>query len=316
MTRFGPLLARWGATLLLILAALAVGLWLWQHYEQEPWTRDGRVRADVVRVTPDVAGLVTEVAVTDNQQVEPGDLLFVVDRPRYRLAVAEANTAIASARTALAQARREAARDVALGELVAKETHEQNLARVDTAQAQLQQALTRREGAELDLERTNVRAPVHGTVTNLNLHKGDYVSSGQQALALIDRASLRVEGYFEETKIPRIHIGDPVEVELMGDDHVLEGRVESIAAGISDADRATGEGALPAVDPTFNWVRLAQRIPVRVRLTKVPKGGRLISGRTATVTVLPPEHRPATRTAATGHDPADMVGPRTGAARP
>ncbi|WNO54037.1 efflux RND transporter periplasmic adaptor subunit [Stakelama saccharophila] len=287
MTRFGPLLVRWGATIALILAAVAVGLWLWHHYEREPWTRDGRVRADVVRVTPDVAGLVTEVAVKDNQQVKPGDLLFVVDRPRYQLAVAQAKAAIASARTTLAQARREAARDVALGDLVAKETHEQNLARVATAEAALQQAITQREAAELNLERTNVRAPVRGTVTNLNLHKGDYVASGQQALALIDRASLRVEGYFEETKIPKIHVGDPVHVQLMGDDHVLEGRVESIAAGISDADRATGEGALPSVDPTFSWVRLAQRIPVRVRLTRVPAGVRLISGRTATVTVLP-----------------------------
>ncbi len=287
MSRFGPLLARWGATIVLVLAAIAVGLWLWQHYEGEPWTRDGRVRADVVRVTPDVAGLVTDVAVKDNQEVKPGDLLFVVDRPRYRLAVAQANTAIASARTALAQARREAARDVALGDLVAKETHEQNLARVATAEAALKQAKTQREAADLDLQRTEVRAPVRGTVTNLNLHKGDYVASGQQALALIDRASLRVEGYFEETKIPKIHVGDPVRVELMGDDHVIRGRVESIAAGISDADRATGEGALPAVDPTFSWVRLAQRIPVRVRLTHVPRGVRLITGRTATVTVVP-----------------------------
>ncbi|MAX00391.1 MAG: efflux transporter periplasmic adaptor subunit [Sphingomonas sp.] len=287
MNRLGPMLARWGATLLLIAAAVLIGLWLWQHYEREPWTRDGRVRADVVRITPDVAGLVTEVAVHDNQQVKPGDLLFVVDRPRYELQLAKANAAIASARTTLAQARREAARDVALGDLVAKETHEQNLARVAVAEASLRQAMVQRDAAQLDLKRTSVRASVAGTVTNLNLHKGDYVASGQQALALIDRASLRVEGYFEETKLPEIHVGDPVEVQLMGDDHILHGRVESIAAGISDADRATGEGALPAVNPTFSWVRLAQRIPVRVRLTQVPKGVRLISGRTATVTVLP-----------------------------
>lgn len=286
MNRLGPLLARWGATIVLVIVAIAVGLWLWNHYEREPWTRDGRVRADVVRITPDVAGLVTEVAVHDNQQVKPGDLLFVVDRPRYQLALAQADAAIASARTTLAQAKRESARDVALGDLVAKETHEQNLARVAVAQASLEQALTQRDAAELNLSRTNVRASVRGTVTNLNLHKGDYVASGQQALALIDRASIRVEGYFEETKIPMIHIGDRVKVQLMGDDHILYGRVESIAAGISDSDRATGEGALPAVNPTFSWVRLAQRIPVRVRLTRVPKGVRLISGRTATVTVL------------------------------
>ncbi|QJU57729.1 efflux RND transporter periplasmic adaptor subunit [Sphingomonas sp. AP4-R1] len=283
-----PLLASLGrslVTLVVVLLAVLVALWLWRRYEVDPWTRDGHIRADVVRVTPDVSGLVTQVFVRDNQAVKPGDLLFVVDRPRYKAALDEQLAAIASARATLNQARREAQRDLALGDLVAKETHEQNVARVATASAALEQAESTRDTAELNLSRTAVRATVHGTVTNLDLHPGDYIGAGTQALALVDTDSLRVEGYFEETKLPRIRIGDSVTVHLMGEKQPLHGRVDSIAAGINDSERSDTANLLPNVNPTFNWVRLAQRIPVRVKLDHVPPGVALIVGRTATVTV-------------------------------
>ncbi|WP_420140081.1 efflux RND transporter periplasmic adaptor subunit [Sphingomonas sp.] len=280
-------LGRLAITLLLVAAALLVAVWLWHRYERDPWTRDGHIRADVVRVTPDVSGLVTQVAVRDNQRVKPGDLLFVVDRPRFALALAQADAAIASARATLNQARRESARDLALGDLVAAETHEQNVARAATAAAALAQAQTSRDQAVLNLQRTTVRATVNGTVTNLDLHPGDYVAAGQQALALVDDDSIRVEGYFEETKLPRIRIGDPVRVQLMGDAAPIRGHVDSISAGISDSERTNAGNLLPTVNPTFAWVRLAQRIPVRVKLDQVPAGTRLIAGRTATVTILP-----------------------------
>ena len=287
MRHYIPAIGRWAATLLLVVFALLTLLWLWRHYEVDPWTRDGRVRADVVRVTPDVGGLVTEVAVHDNQPVSPGQLLFVVDRPRYALALAQADAAIASARATLGQSRREAQRDVVLGDLVAKETHEQNVARVATARAALQQAEAQRDAAALNLRRTQVSATVHGIVTNLDLHPGDYVAAGQQALALIDTDSLRVEGYFEETKLHAIHVGDKAIVRLMGDDRDLAGHVQSISAGINDSERSNTGNLLPNVNPTFSWVRLAQRIPVRVQLDRVPADIRLISGRTATVKILP-----------------------------
>ena len=281
-------LSRSAATIVIVLLALVVAIAMWRHYERSPWTRDGRVRADVVRVTPDIGGLITEVEVRDNQAVKAGDLLFVIDRPRYKLAVDQADAAIASARATLAQARREAARDVALGDLVARETHEQNLARVQTGEAALQQARAAREGAMLNLRRTNVRASVNGVVTNLDLHPGDYVAAGQQALALLDTDSLRIEGYFEETKLPKIRIGAPVTVRLMGESRPLHGHVESIAAGINDTTRSNSGNLLPSVDATFSWVRLAQRIPVRVRLDHPPRDIRLIAGRTATVTIDQP----------------------------
>ncbi len=287
MNRLTATLTRSAATIVVVVLAILVAVWMWTHYERSPWTRDGRVRADVVRVTPDIGGLVTSVSVHDNQTVKAGDLLFVIDRPRYALALDKANATIASARAALNQARREATRDLALGDLVAAESHEQNVARVSTAEAALAEAMTAREGAALDLHRTRVLASVNGVVTNLDLHMGDYVAAGKQAMALVDRDSLRVEGYFEETKLPLICIGAPVAVRLMGEGTDLRGRVDSIAYGINDSSRSDSGNLLPTVEPTFSWVRLAQRIPVRVKLLNVPGDMRLIAGRTATVTVEP-----------------------------
>ncbi|KQM19265.1 efflux RND transporter periplasmic adaptor subunit [Novosphingobium sp. Leaf2] len=280
-----PTLGRSAATIVIVFVAVLVAVWMWHHYERSPWTRDGRVRADVVRVTPDIGGLVTSVAVHDNQTVKAGDLLFVLDRPRYSQAVEQAEASVASARATLGQAQREAQRDLALGDLVATETHEQNVARVATARASLAEALSALDGAKLNLSRTQVKASVNGTVTNLDLHPGDYVAAGSQAMALVDDDSLRVEGYFEETKLPLIRVGAPVTVHLMGEAQPLKGRVESISAGINDDTRTNAGNLLPNVEATFSWVRLAQRIPVRVKLTQVPRGVRLILGRTATVTI-------------------------------
>jgi multidrug resistance efflux pump len=287
MNRLSSGLIRSAATIVIVVLAILAAIAMWNHYERSPWTRDGRVRADVVRVTPDIGGLVTSVAVHDNQQVKAGDMLFVIDRPRYALALEQADAQVASARATLGQARREAARDLALGDLVAAEAHEQNVARVATAQASLAQAISSRDAAALNLKRTRVAASVNGVVTNLDLHVGDYVAAGKQAMALVDGDSLRVEGYFEETKLPLICIGAPVSVRLMGEAADLHGRVESIAYGINDTTRSDSGNLLPTVQPTFSWVRLAQRIPVRVKLDKAPAGMRLIAGRTATVTVEP-----------------------------
>jgi len=282
-----PAIGRSAATIVIVILAAFIAYWMWNHYERSPWTRDGRVRADVVRVTPDIGGLVTSVAVRDNQAVKAGDLLFVIDRPRYSLAVEQAQASVASAKATLGQASREASRDLALGDLVATETHEQNVARVATARAALAEAESALDGARLNLARTQVHASVNGTVTNLDLHPGDFVAAGSQAMALVDGDSIRVEGYFEETKLPLIRVGAPVTVHLMGEGQALHGRVESIAAGINDGSRSDSGNLLPNVEATFSWVRLAQRIPVRVKLTHVPRDVQLILGRTATVTVEP-----------------------------
>jgi RND family efflux transporter MFP subunit len=286
---------RVAVTLVVVAVACLAAQRLWVHYEEEPWTRDGRVRADVVQVAPDVSGLVTKVFVRDNQPVAAGTPLFEVDRPRYRLAVAQARAAIAAQQVQLAQARREARRDRELGDLVAGEVREQSLAKVAQLEATLAQARVALDTAELNLARTMVRAGVAGTVTNLDLRPGDYASAGHPAFAIIDRASLHVIGYFEETKLPRIHVGDAVRVRLMGDDGALAGHVQSIAGGIEDRDRSAGANLLANVNPTFSWVRLAQRIPVRVTIDRLPAGTSLVVGRTATVEVVPPAPAPSAR---------------------
>jgi multidrug resistance efflux pump len=278
---------RVGITVLAAAGAIYAGWQLWRHYEIEPWTRDGRVKAYVVQVAPDVTGQVTKVYVHDNQQVKAGDILFEVDRARFELALRQAQAAEAAAQVAVRQAEREARRNVQLGDLVAQEAREQGQSRVEQARAALAQAVVNRDTARLDLERTRVVSVVSGSVTNLDLRAGAYVSASHPVMALVDRASFYVEGYFEETKLAAIHLGDPVTVSLMGAKQQLTGHVDSFAEGISDRDRTTGTNMLPNINPTFNWVRLAQRIPVRIALDPVPANVRLVAGQTATVQVLP-----------------------------
>ncbi|TFZ44929.1 biotin/lipoyl-binding protein [Stenotrophomonas maltophilia] len=280
-------IGRWSATLGVCALAATAALSIWNRYEMRPWTRDGRVRADVVRVASDMGGLVTQVLVHDNQRVSAGQLLLVLDQPRFAAALEKADAAVNSARATLALARRESTRDNALGNLVASETRERNAAKVDTELAALAQARAEQRVAQLNVQRTEVRATTDGIITNLDLHAGDYLQPGAQALALIDTRSLRIEGYFEETKLACITEGDAAVARLMGDDRDVRGHVDTIAAGIADDQRSSTHNLLPAVAPTYTWVRLAQRIPVRIHIDDAPPDTRLIVGRTANVTITP-----------------------------
>ncbi|MBH1662000.1 biotin/lipoyl-binding protein [Stenotrophomonas maltophilia] len=280
-------IGRWSATLGVCALAAIAALSIWNRYEMRPWTRDGRVRADVVRVASDMGGLVTQVLVHDNQRVSAGQLLLVLDQPRFAAALEKADAAVSSARATLALARRESTRDNALGHLVASETRERNAAKVDTELAALAQARAEQRVAQLNVQRTEVRATTDGIITNLDLHAGDYLQPGAQALALIDTRSLRIEGYFEETKLACIAEGDAAVARLMGDDRDVRGHVDTIAAGIADDQRSSTHNLLPAVAPTYTWVRLAQRIPVRIHIDDAPPDTRLIVGRPANVTITP-----------------------------
>jgi multidrug resistance efflux pump len=286
-------------TVLMVAAAGWSGWRLWDHYELAPWTRNGRVRANVVQIAPDVSGMVTNVAVHDNQSVAAGALLFSVDKARFELALEQARAAVAAQRITignqritLAQAQRESRRNSNLGDLISLEVREQSRLKVDQAQGALQaaeaalrQAQVALNTSTLNLERTQVRAPTAGLVTNLDLRQGAYASAGHPVMALVDAGSIYVEGYFEENKLARIHRGDRVRVTPMGGP-ALEGTVESIAAGIADRDRSTSANLLPSVNPTFNWVRLAQRVPVRVKLDRTASATRLVAGQTVTVEIL------------------------------
>ena len=285
---------RIAVTLVFVALAGLVGWRLWNYYMDEPWTRDARVRAEVVAVAPDVAGLVSEVLVHDNQQVHRGDVLFRLDRARFELALAQAQAVVESRAAAWQQARSDAqryARLTAIG--IAEQQVEQAAAVAAVDKAALHQAQVDRDIAALNLRRSEIRAPANGIVTNLELQPGDYVNPGSAVIALVDSATLHVDGYFEETKLAYIRPGDPVRIRLMGDNRIVHGHVQSIAGGIVDRER--NDELMANVNPTFDWVRLAQRVPVRIAIDVVPPGVQLIPGRTATVAVVSEGAKLATR---------------------
>ena len=289
MRRGLALAGRMTLTLAFVAVAAVIGWNLWIYYEDAPWTRDGRVSADVVQVAPDVSGLISQVAVHDNETVHVGQLLFQIDPIRFRLALEQAQAVVLARQAAAAEAARELARYQHLTQLeVSQEQAQQRAAASEEAQASYQQAVVDRDTAQLNLDRTAVRATVNGTITNFDLRPGDYVTTGQAVSALVDSDSFHVEGYFEETKLPRIKVGDPVKIHLMGMATLLQGRVQSIAAGIADRERDSSGNLLANINPTFSWVRLAQRVPVRIALVDVPASVHLVSGRTATVLIDAP----------------------------
>lgn len=273
-------------TLLLLALALWVGKSAWDHYMDAPWTRDGRVKADIINISADVSGIVTEVLVKDNQLVQKGDVLFTVDKARYVDALAQADAVLAAQRTEIGRRSTEAKRRAALdASVVSTESRETADFAVNTATAQAQAAQAARNLAQVNLERTVVRAPATGYVTNLRVYVGDFAAVGAPKLAVIDRDSFYVVGYFEETKLERIRQDDLVEMTMLGSEARLRGHVESVARGITDRDASTGRELLADVNPTFNWVRLAQRVPVRIHIDHLPDGQVLVAGTTCTIVV-------------------------------
>ncbi len=275
--------------MLAVAAAGFVAWQLWIYYMDDPWTRDGRVRADVVEVAPDVSGLVARVFVQDNQAVRVGDPLFQVDPARFAVALRQAQAVLAKDQAALGQAERDARRYAGLsGNAVSDETRDESNTAVLEAQADLDEAQADLDAAALNMTRATVRATVNGVITNFSMRPGDYVTTGSAVAALVDSDSLYVDGYFEETKLPRIAIGDAATVTLLGGGPAIAGHVQSIDAGIADTERTASPNLLADVNPTFTWVRLASRVPVRIALDHVPPGTRLIAGLTATVQIGAP----------------------------
>ncbi len=271
-----------------VAAAIVLGLRFWQVYTTFPWTRDGRVRAYLVTVAPQVAGQVTKLLVSDNQFVHAGDVLFEIESADYRIALAAARADVQSAQANEAFKSATAGRRERLSALsVSAEQQQQATSEAAMAAAATAAAITRLNRAELDLARTEIRSPVDGWVTNLALQRGDYVQAGTRALSLVDAKSFWVDAYFEETTIPRVAKGDPAQMWLMGVKQPLHGHVESVARGIQPPDAASGSSGLASVNPVFTWVRLAQRVPVRVAIDDVPPGVRLVAGTTASVEVKP-----------------------------
>lgn len=284
---------RFLLTASVFLIAALLGHLLWTHYMHSPWTRDGRIRADITVVAPDVSGLVTEVLVHDNQVVHAGDVLFRIDPERFRLALRQAEATLAARQSELGLRREEAARREALaGEVISQENRSSARSEATSAGSRYDEALALRDLARLNLERSEVRAAVDGYVSNLEVHPGDYASAGHPVMALVGSHTFYAYGYFEETKLPLLHVGDPATVRLMSGGIELKGHVEGIARGITDRENLTGRELLADVNPTFSWVRLAQRIPVRIRLEQVPADVVLSTGMTCTVIIHPQKAHP------------------------
>jgi len=271
-----------------ILLALILGHSLWSYYMASPWTRDGRVRADVIEIAPDVSGLLTEVHIADNQLVHAGDVMLVIDKPRYEFALKRAEAISASRKSQMELAQRNAKHYKGMREeSVSALDRDQKDFAAAIAVADYQQALADEDVARLNLERTVIKAPVDGYVSNFDLRVGNYEAVGHPAFALIASDSFYVDAYMEETKLERVHIGDKVYVHLMGGTKGITGHVESIARGIVDREQNASPNLLANVNPTFSWVRLAQRIPVRIALDPLPENVRLVAGQTATVNIKP-----------------------------
>lgn len=281
-------LLRFVITFSVVSLAVFLGILLWDNYMNSAWTRDGRVRADVVMVAPDVGGLVSRVAVVDNQFVHKGELLYQIDDVRFHHALSAAE-AIAQTRKAEYEMKKHqsARRSAADNETVSAENRDDALYDAEVARAKYEEAEALVETEKLNVERSAVRAPCDGWVSNLLLRKGDYVQTGEKRLAIITQGSFWVYGYFEEHKLSLIHVGDKAEMKMLGTKFVVKGHVESVARGISDRDNTTDGRLLANVNPIFTWVRLAQRIPVRIHIDEVPKGIELSAGMTCSVSIIP-----------------------------
>ncbi|SEF88879.1 efflux RND transporter periplasmic adaptor subunit [Marinobacterium lutimaris] len=275
---------------LTFIAALGAVLVLWQlyqYYTYAPQTRDGKIRADVVPLATDVSGKVDKIYVRDNERVEQGDLLLSLDKERLSNALARAEAVVAKARVRMQSAQRENNRYQKLSNAVSAQERDEAHDALGDAKADLDQAVADRDLARINLERADLYAPVDGTVTNFSLRPGAYATAGQPVMSLVDSHSYYMAGYFEETKLAQIKTGDKAIIRVMGEDQPIYGHVEGISAAINDSERSTETGTLLSnVNPTFSWIRLAQRIPVRIAIDETPENLKLVAGRTATVTLL------------------------------
>jgi multidrug resistance efflux pump len=274
------------ATVVIALVAILISIVAWDHYVMAPWTRDGRIRVQVASVAPEISGQITQLRVADNQFVHKGDVLYVIDPFDFEVAL-RTSTALLKQRAADLQVKQvQWKRRQHLSDLATtpeeQQTYKGNAIQAEAVFEAVQQQVAQ---AEVNLKRTEVRSPVNGYVTNLLLRVGDYAHQGVSNLSIIDTDSYWLDGYFEETQMARVCVGDRAEAELMGYSSPIVGHVVTVTRGVSVSDAAAGAQGLPNVDPVYTWVRLAQRVPVRIAIDTVPPGVPLVSGMTATVTI-------------------------------
>jgi p-hydroxybenzoic acid efflux pump subunit AaeA len=278
-------ISRTAITLILVVLAFIAIFRAWVYYTESPWTRDARFSADVVAIAPDVAGLITDVKVKDNQLVRKNQVLFTIDQPRYQKSLEEADADVAYYQVLAAEKRREAGRRNKLGTMaMSREEIDQANNLLQTVEHQLAKAQATRDLARLDLERTVIRAPADGWVTNLNVYSGEFITRGSTAVALVKKESFYVMAYMEETKLEGVRPGYRAEITPLGSTKVIKGTVDSIAAGVTNASSSSDVKGMATIDSNLEWVRLAQRVPVRIRLDQ-QQGNLWPAGTTATVII-------------------------------
>lgn len=278
-------MTRTAITLILVLLAFIAIFRAWVFYTESPWTRDARFTADVVAIAPDVSGLITAVNVHDNQLVKKDQVLFTIDQPRYQKALEEAQADVAYYQALVSEKRREAGRRNTLGvQAMSREEIDQSNNLLQTVQHQLSKAEATRDLAQLDLQRTVIRAPADGWVTNLNVYGGEFITRGSTAVALVKQNTFYILAYMEETKLDGIRPGFRVQITPLGSNRILRGTVDSISAGVTNASSTSDVKGMATVDSNLEWVRLAQRVPVRIHLDE-QQGNLYPAGTTATVVV-------------------------------
>lgn len=278
-------LSRTAITVVLVILAFIAIFRAWVYYTESPWTRDARFSADVVAIAPDVAGLITAVNVQDNQLVKANQVLFTIDQPRYQKALEEAEADVSYYEALASEKRREAGRRNQLGiQAMSREEIDQANNVLQTVLHQLAKAQATRDLAKLDLERTVIRAPADGWVTNLNVYAGEFITRGSTAVALVKQNSFYVLAYLEETKLEGVRPGYRAEITPLGSNHVLKGTVDSVAAGVTNASSSSDSKGMATIDSNLEWVRLAQRVPVRIHLDE-QQGNLWPAGTTATVVI-------------------------------
>ena len=275
-------------TVAAVCAAAALGWQAWQYYMGAPWTRDGTVRAYVVKIAPEVAGEIVQLPIADNEFVRKGDLLMLIDPRNFSIAVRQAQAAVEQTRAVAENANAEMIRREKLSDIaVTMEERQTYISQATNAEAAYQSALANLEQARINFKRTQVRSPVNGYITNLTAQLGDYANIGDLQLSVVNSDSFWVDAYFEETELGRIHDGDAATIKLMGYSPLLRGRVQGLARGINVPNAVPDASGLASGNPIFTFVRLAQRVPVRIRIDEVPEGVKLVAGLTATVQIEP-----------------------------
>lgn len=277
--------------LIVLVAAAWFGYQKYQDYFNNPWTRDGQVRANIIKVAPRVSGPIVNVAINDNQRVQKGDLLFEIDPETYQVALAQAEVALEQSIISskgkkieydrLLDIRKKDKGAVSHKDLIRREiAYQESLLKIKSSEEKL-------KSAKLNLRYTRVVASVDGLVSNLDIRTGTQAVANQPLLALIDENSFWVFGFFRENQLPQIKPGSEARVTLMSHpDTPLEATVDSIGWGIAPKDGTVGYNLLPNVNPVFQWIRLAQRIPVRITLKELPEHVELRFGLSASIMVM------------------------------